>query len=91
MKYGAPLARQSTMDDASVQASYPDGYLDCIKASAEIAAGGALPNMIYSTEARTFMGEAYDEIYAGGDIQENLDILNENIQELIDQEREEAQ
>lgn len=37
------------------------------------------------------MGEAYDEIYAGGDIQENLDILNENVQELIEQEREEAQ
>jgi len=91
VKYGAPLARQSTMDDPTVQASYPDGYLDCIKASAEIAAGGSLPNMIYSTEARTYMGEAYDEIYAGGDIQENLDILNENVQELIEQEREEAQ
>ncbi|MBQ2990067.1 MAG: sugar ABC transporter substrate-binding protein [Clostridia bacterium] len=91
VSFGSPIARQSTIDNAEVQAKYPDGYLDCIADSAAIAAGGPLPNMIYSTEARTYMGEAFDEIYAGGDLQENLDILNENIQELIDQEREEAQ
>lgn len=88
--FAAPLARVSTMSNPLVQEKYPDGYLDCIAATAEFAAGGPLPNMIYSTEARTLIGEALDEIYAGADIQSLMDECNEAVQELLDQEAEET-
>ena len=70
-------------------AKYPAGYADAIKASAKIATGGALPNMTYSSEARTALGEALDAIYAGDDIQSNLDEASAVMQELLDQEAEE--
>ena len=88
--FAAPLARTSTMENPVVQEKYPEGYLDCIAASAAIAQGGPLPNMTYSSEARTVIGEHFDDIFAGGDIQSNMDEACAAMQELLDQAAEEA-
>ena len=86
---GGVIARASVLENDEIMANYPNGYAEALKASAEIAEGGALPNMTYSTEARTALGEALDAIYAGDDIQSNLDEANAVMQELLDQEAEE--
>lgn len=86
---GGVIARASVLADDEIMAKYPAGYADAIKASAKIATGGALPNMTYSSEARTALGEALDAIYAGDDIQSNLDEASAVMQELLDQEAEE--
>ena len=69
-----------------VKAVYPAGFADVTLVSGTIAGGGALPNMLYSGEARTAIGEAYDAIFAGDDIQKNMDEANAIMQELLDQE-----
>lgn len=90
VEYNAEPARISGWEDEEVLAAYPEGYADCKIASGEIANGNTLPNMLYSTEARTVMGEALDEIFAGGDIQTCMDEANAAVQELLDQEAAEA-
>ena len=66
------------------------GFAEVTLVSGSIAGGGALPNMLYSSEARTAIGEAYDAIFAGGDVKQYMDEANEIMQELLDQEAEEA-
>lgn len=86
----ATPARKSVLENPEVQALYPTGYTDTAIESGKIASGGALPNMVYSSEARTALGEALDEIFAGGDAKTYLDQANAIMQELLDQEAEEA-
>ncbi len=87
---GGVIARASVLENDEIMAKYPAGYAEALQDSAKIAAGGALPNMVYSTEARTALGEALDAIYDGGEILPNLEEANAVMQELLDQEAEEA-
>lgn len=90
LEFAAQPARSSAWENEEVKAVYPNGFAETTLVSGTIAGGSALPNMLYSTEARTAIGEAYDAIFAGGDIKENMDNANEIMQDLLDQEAEEA-
>ena len=89
VNYGAIPARISVINSEEVASIYPEGYMDCLLKSGEIAFGNTLPDITYSGEARTLLGAAIDEVYAGGDAQAIMDRANEELQALIDQEREE--
>lgn len=86
LEFAAQPARSSAWQNEEVKAVYPAGFADVTLVSGTIAGGGALPNMLYSGEARTAIGEAYDAIFAGDDIQKNMDEANAIMQELLDQE-----
>lgn len=86
----ATPARNSVLENEQIKSLYPAGYTETTIGSGAIAFGGPLPNMSYSTEARTALGEALDNIFLGGDAQEELDIANEVMQELLDEEAAEA-
>ena len=86
----ATPARKSVLENEAITALYPAGYTETTIESGKIAVGGPLPNMTYSTEARTALGEALDAIFMGGDAQEELDIACEIMQELLDEEAAEA-
>jgi len=89
LNYGAIPARISVMNNEQVAGMYPEGYMECLLESGKIAFGNTLPDITYSGEARTLLGAAIDEVYAGGDAQAIMDRANEELQALIDQEREE--
>lgn len=86
----ATPARKSVLENEQINSLYPAGYTDTTIESGKIAFGGPLPNMTYSTEARTALGEALDAIFMGGDAKSELDTANAVMQELLDQEAEEA-
>ncbi len=90
LEFAAQPARASAWENEDVKAVYPAGFAEVTLVSGSIAGGGALPNMLYSSEARTAIGEAYDAIFAGGDVKQHMDEANEIMQELLDQEAEEA-
>lgn len=90
LEFAAQPARASAWENEEVKAVYPNGFAEVTLVSGSIAGGGALPNMLYSSEARTAIGEAYDAIFAGGDVKQYMDEANEIMQELLDQEAEEA-
>lgn len=89
LDYNGIPARVSVMEDPDVVAMYPEGYMEVMQKSADIAFGNTLPNIKYSAEARTLLGAALDEVFAGGDAQAIMDRANEELQALIDQQREE--
>ena len=84
---GVLPARVSVMNNEEVLAAYPAEYWDCLLESGPLGYGTTLPDIKYSGEARTMLGAAIDEVYAGGDVQEIMDKANAELQELIDQER----
>lgn len=90
VEQAAQPARTSAWESEEIQSVYPEGFAETTILSGEIAGSGPLPNMIYSSEARTAIGEAYDAIFAGGDVKSNMDEANAVMQELLDQEAEEA-
>lgn len=90
LEQGAAPARASAWENEAVKAVYPEGYAEVSIQSGAIAGSGPLPNMLYSAEARTAIGEAYDAIFAGGDVAENMNKANAVMQQLLDQEAEEA-
>lgn len=90
LEFAAQPARSSAWQNEDVKAVYPNGFAEVTLVSGSIAGGGALPNMLYSSEARTAIGEAYDAIFAGGDVKQYMDEANGIMQELLDQEAEEA-
>ena len=86
LEFAAQPARSSAWENDDVKAVYPAGFAEVTLVSGQIAGGGALPNMLYSGEARTAIGEAYDAIFAGDDVQKNMDEANAIMQDLLDQE-----
>lgn len=79
------ISRTSVAQDPEVAQFYAEGWMDVIIESGSFAEGGSLPNVTAGSEARAAIGEALDSIFAGGDIQENLDEANEIVQELIEE------
>lgn len=90
LEFAAQPTRSSAWENEEVKAVYPNGFAETTLVSGTIAGGSSLPNMLYSTEVRTAIGEAFDAIFAGGDIKENMDKANVIMQDLLDQEVEEA-
>jgi len=90
LEFGTQPARTSAWQNEDVKNCYPEGFADVSVISGSIASGAALPQMLYSAEARTAIGEALDAIFAGGDVQKYMDEANVIMQDLLDQEAAET-